>query len=130
MNIQTVKIADQNSSERWNKKEEPMLIAKQKELLNALSRFNNESVTEKETGQWLLEQLMAITENVLNHGVKDWCEPQFKYSVAKYWIKATKLVPLLYGELGESAIAFVRKQFERSLCVEVALAREDTQFKL
>lgn len=54
MNIQNVKIADQNSSERWNKKEEPMLITKQKELFNTLSRFNNESVTEKEKGQWLL----------------------------------------------------------------------------
>ncbi|WGM07962.1 hypothetical protein [Arsenophonus nasoniae] len=76
----------------------------------------------------MFEQLMAITENVLNHGVSNWQEPKLKYSVVKYWIKAITLIPDLYGELGEEIIAFVRNQFEQSLCVEVAMARQNYQF--
>ncbi|HGJ5879985.1 hypothetical protein [Arsenophonus nasoniae] len=125
MNTQNVKTAAQKPSERWvEKNKESIVIQHQKALFNALFQKKSGS----ETDQWLFEQLMAITENVLNHGVSNWQEPKLKYSVVKYWIKAITLVPDLYGELGEEIIAFVRNQFEQSLCVEVAMARQDYQF--
>ena len=125
MNTQNVKTAAQKPSERWVKEESTLI--EQQALLDELLCFKNESRPEEETGQWLLEQLMVITKNVLDHGVVDWYEPKLKYSVAKYWIKAITVVPDLYGELGAAAIAFVRKRFEDSLCFEVAMARENAR---
>ncbi|WGO82265.1 hypothetical protein [Arsenophonus apicola] len=101
------------------------VIVTQQALFDELFTFKSKSSTEEETGQWLLEQMLAITKNILDYGLIDWYEPKLKYSVVKYWIKAQSVVPDLYGELGEAALIFVRKNFHEALLVSVAMSRAD-----
>ncbi|MEN3262655.1 hypothetical protein AAH678_28855 [Sodalis endosymbiont of Spalangia cameroni] len=117
--------AAQEPSERYGKNRQSALIAEQKELLETLRHFN--AVWKPEKEQRLLELLMALAKNVLHGGVSDWYAPRLHYPVARYWLEATTLAPQVCGELGATAVVFVREHLERALAFEVAMAREDSR---
>ena len=104
-------------------------IAKQRSYLNELRHFNDQWKPER--AQRLVELLMAIADNVLD-SVTNWKgvgafgdKPRIPYMVMRGWLDAMALAPVICGEMGINAVAYVLEKLAGKFEFECAMARMD-----